>query len=435
MKRALALALVLALAAPAGAAPRIEHWRTEAGTAAYFIAAPQIPMLDVHVLLDAGSARDGELPGLAQLSVGLLADGAGEWDAAAVARRFEDVGAQYGSEVQPDRAAVTLRTLTEPAAWREQALAAFVRVLSEPSFPEAELERRRAQMQTALRKLEEDPGAVAQRAFHAAVYPGHPYGAPAAGTAESLAAIDRGDVAAFHRAHFAAGGAVIALVGAVDRAEAERIAERIAAALPAGAAPPALPAPPPIPAARTIRIPHPSTQAHVLIGQQGVARGAPDHFPLYLGNYSLGGGGFSSRLMQDLRGEQGLAYSVYSYFFPLRHPGPFRLGFQTRGGQVEKALAAARAQLDRFVADGPTAAELEHARRSMTLGFPLRIASNGSMIGYLAMIGYYGLPLDYLDTWTERIAAIGRERIADAFRRTLDPARRITVIVGGQDHR
>ena len=435
MKRALLLALAWALAAPAAAAPRIEHWRTDAGVAAYFIAAPQIPMLDVQVLLDAGSGRDGALPGLARLSVGLLADGAGDWDAAAVARRFEDVGARYGSEVHPDRAAVTLRTLTEPAAWREQALDAFVRVLAAPHFPAAELERRRAQMQTALRKLDEDPGAVAQRAFHAAVYPGHPYGAPAGGTAASLAAIGRDDVAAFHRAHFAAGGAVIALVGAIDRAEAERIAARLGRALPAGPAPAALPAPPPIPAARTIRIPHPSTQAHVLLGQQGVARGAPDHFPLYLGNYSLGGGGFSSRLMRDLRGERGLVYSVYSYFSPLRHPGPFRLGFQTRGDQSGEALAAARAQLDRFVADGPTAAELEHARRGMALGFPLRIASNASMIGYLAMIGYYGLPLDYLDTWTERIEAIEREQIAAAFRRTLEPARRITVIVGGQDGR
>ncbi len=435
MRRPLALAAACALAAAADAAPRIEHWRTDAGVAAYFIAAPQIPMLDVQVLLDAGSGRDGALPGLARLSVGLLADGAGDWDAAAVARRFEDVGARYGSAVHPDRAAVTLRALTEPAAWREQALDAFVRVLAEPSFPAAELERRRAQMQTALRKLDEDPGAVAQRAFHAAAYPGHPYGVPAGGTAASLAAIGRDDIVAFRRAHFAAGGAVIALVGAIDRAEAERIAARIGRALPAGPAPAALPAPPPIPAARTIRIPHPSTQAHVLIGQQGVARGAADHFPLYLGNYSLGGGGFSSRLMRELRGERGLAYSVYSYFFPLRHPGPFRLGFQTRGDQVEEALDAARAQLDRFLADGPGAEELTRAKRGMTLGFPLRIASNDSMIGYLAMIGYYGLPLDYLDTWTRRIEAIGRERIVDAFRRALDPARRITVIVGGQDRR
>ena len=193
-------------------------------------------------------------------------------------------------------------------------------MLAEPSFPAAELERRRAQMQTALRKLDEDPGAVAQRAFHAAVYPGHPYGVPAGGTAGSLAAIGRDDVVAFRRAHFAAGGAVIALVGAIDRAEAERIAARIGRALPAGPAPAALPAPPPIPAARTIRIPHPSTQAHVLIGQQGVARGAADHFPLYLGNYSLGGGGFSSRLMRELRGRARPRLLGLQLFLPAAPP-------------------------------------------------------------------------------------------------------------------
>lgn len=432
MPRILAAGLLaLVVGAPAQAGPRIEHWRSDSGTPVYFIAAPQIPMLDIEVVLDAGNSRDGAHPGLSQITHALLDTGAGDLDADAVARQFEDVGAIYGAEVLLDRSTLSLRTLVDPE-WSEQALATFAAVVGQPLFPEEQLELRRRQMQVALKKLAEDPGATAKRTFYQAVYPGHPYSSPAAGTEDSLAAISRADVVEFYQTCFAAAGAVVAMVGAIDRDEAEAIANRITQALPQGPAPDPLPSPVAATEAKTVTVPHPSEQAHVLIGRQGVARGEAFHFPLYLGNYTLGGGGFSSRLMQEIRTNQGLAYSVYSYFFPMRHPGPFRLGFQTRKDQVGQALEAADAELRRFIADGPTEEELEHSRNSMILGFPLRIADNASMIGYLSMIGYYRLPLDYLDTWTDRIADISHEQIVAAFQDRLDPDQMTTVIVGGQ---
>lgn len=423
--------LALVISAQAQAGPRIEHWTSENGTPVYFIVAPQIPMLDIQVVLDAGSSRDGALPGLSQITHALLNTGAGDLDADAIAQQFEDVGAAYNSEVWLDRSTLSLRTLVDPE-WREQALQTLVTMIGQPGFPESELERRRQQMQVALKKIEEDPGSIAKRAFYQAIYPGHPYSSPMAGTSDSLAAITRGDVEMFYRTFFSAAGAVITMVGAIDRAEAETIANRITQVLPQGSAPKPLSPPSAVTEAKTIVIPHPSEQAHVLIGQQGVARGEAFHFSLYLGNYTLGGGGFSSRLMQEIRNNQGLAYSVYSYFFPLRHRGPFRLGFQTRKDQVDQALEAAYAELQRFVADGPTEKELEHSRNSLVLGFPLRIADNASMIDYLSMIGYYRLPLDYLNTWTTRISAISHEQIVTAFQDRLDPDQMITVIVGGQ---
>lgn len=423
------LAFTIGMQAQAG--PRIEHWQSDNGTPVYFIAAPQIPMLDIKVVLDAGNSRDSAHPGLSHMTHSLLNTGAGDLDADAIAQKFEDVGAVYGAEVLLDRSSLSLRTLVDPE-WRKQALTTFVSVISQPQFPESQLERRRQQMQVALRKLEEDPGAIAQRAFYQAVYPDHPYSSPAAGTDDSLAAITRDDVVEFHRAFFASAGAVVVMVGAITRAEAEAIANRITQVLPQGPAPAPLPAPVAVTEAKTVTIPHPSEQAHVLVGQQGVARGEALHFPLYLGNYTLGGGGFSSRLTQEIRSNQGLAYSVYSYFFPMRHLGPFRLGFQTRKDQVGQALDAAYAELRRFIADGPTEEEFKHSRNSMVLGFPLRIADNSSMINYLSMIGYYRLPLDYLDTWTDRIGAISHEQIVTAFQSRLNPDQMITVIVGGQ---
>ena len=423
--------LIFAISAQAQTAPRIEHWRSDSGTPVFFIAAPQIPMLDIQVMLDAGNSRDGALPGLSQITHSLLNTGAGGLDADAIAQQFEDVGAIYSAAVLLDRSTISLRTLVEPE-WREQALATFVTVLGQPKFPEAQLERRREQMQVALKKLQEDPGATAKQAFYQAVYSDHPYSSPIAGTENSLAAITRADVERFYRTFFTSGGAVVAMVGAIDRNEAEAISNRITQALPRGPAPNPLPAPTAVTEAKTVTIPHPSEQAHVLIGQQGVARGEAFHFPLYLGNYTLGGGGFSSRLMQEIRNNQGLAYSVYSYFFPLRLCGPFRMGFQTHKDQVDLALKTAYAELRRFVDDGPTREELEHSRNSMVLGFPLRIADNASMIDYLAMIGYYRLPLDYLDAWTARIQSISHEQIVTAFQSRLDPDQMITVIVGGE---
>ena len=426
--------LACAIGMPVQAGPHIEHWRSESGTPVYFIAAPQIPMLDIQVTLDAGNSRDGAHPGLSQMTHALLDTGAGNLDADAIAQQFEDVGAIYDAQVSLDRSSLSLRTLIDPALSR-QALETFVTVLGRPRFPEQQLERRRQQMQVALQKVDEDPSAIALRAFYQATYPGHPYSSPVFGTQESLAAITRDDVEKFYQSFFSSAGAIVAIVGAIDQSEAKAIANRITQALPQGSAPAPIPAPPSPTATKTITIPHPSEQAHVLIGQQGVARGETIHFPLYLGNYTLGGGGFSSRLMQEIRNNQGLAYSVYSYFFPLRHRGPFRLGFQTRGDQVDQALETAYAELRRFIASGPSEEELEHSRNSMVLGFPLRIADNASMIDYLSMIGYYRLPLDYLDTWTNRIEAISHEQVVKAFQNRLDPDRMITVIVGGQNQR
>ena len=279
MLRILAASLLACtIGVQAQAAPRIEHWRSDSGTPVYFIAAPQIPMLDIHLVLDAGNSRDGALPGLSRMTHALLDSGAGELDADTIAQRFEDVGAIYGSEIQLDRSSLSLRTLMDPE-WRDQALETFTTVLGQPRFPEKHLERRRLQMQVALDKINEDPGAIAHRTFYQMVYPDHPYSSPASGTEDSLAAISRDDVVEFYQTFFTAAGAIVAIVGAIERAEAEMIANRITQALPQGPAPTPLPEPPTVTEAKTVTIPHPSEQAHVLIGQQGTARGESLHFP------------------------------------------------------------------------------------------------------------------------------------------------------------
>ncbi|WJW75747.1 pitrilysin family protein [Thiohalobacter sp. IOR34] len=427
----LALLLLLLGQAALAMAP-IQHWQTANGARVYFVPAPELPMLDIRVVFDAGSARDGDRPGLARLTSSLLDSGAGGLSADQIAERLEGVGARLGSGALRDMAWVSLRSLSDPQRL-DAALAVFTKVLAEPEFPPADLARERERMLVGLKHALQRPGEVASRAFYRALYGDHPYASPPSGTPESVRALRREQVLDFYRRYYVARNAVIAIVGDLDRAAAERLAASLAGRLASGERAPPLPQVADLLTAREERIPHPSTQAHVLMGQPGLRRGDPDYFALYVGNYILGGGGLVSRISEEIREKRGLSYSAYSYFMPMARRGPFVLGLQTRSDQADEALSVLRETLRGFVAEGPTAAELEAAKKHITGGYALRIDSNGKILEYLAMIGFYGLPLDYLETFNARIEAVGLEQVRDAFRRRVQPARMVTVIVGSGD--
>jgi zinc protease len=173
-----------------------------------------------------------------------------------------------------------------------------------------------------------------------------------------------------------------------------------------------------------------SAQAHVLIGQPGYRRADPDYFPLLVGNYVLGGGGFVSRLNEEVRQRRGLSYSVYSYFAPGTHAGAFTLGLQTRPDQAAQAVQVSRDVVRRFVAEGPTEAELKAAKDFMIGGFALRLDSNRKLLDNVANIAWYDLPLDYLDTWTKQVERVTAADVKAAFARKLQPDRMVTVVVG-----
>ena len=181
---------------------------------------------------------------------------------------------------------------------------------------------------------------------------------------------------------------------------------------------------------REIRIEHPSSQVHILLGQPGIRRGDPDYFPLYVGNHILGGGGFVSRLYEEVREKRGLSYGAYSYFSPRRGLGPFTASLQTRADQQAQALQVMRETIRAFIERGPTPEELEAAQKNISGGFPLRLDSNSKILGYIAMIGFYDLPLNYLDTFIDKVNAVTIEEIRDAFKRRLHPERFVTVLVG-----
>ena len=178
------------------------------------------------------------------------------------------------------------------------------------------------------------------------------------------------------------------------------------------------------------RIAHPASQSHLLLGYPGIKRGDPDLFPLYVGNYILGGGGFVSRLTEEVREKRGLVYSVYSYFMPMAEAGPFQVGLQTKKDQAEDALKLVRETLGKFIQNGVTEAELKAAKANIIGGFPMRIDSNGKILDYLAVIGFYKLPLNYLDEYNSNVEKVTVAQIKDAFSRRLKPENFVTVIVG-----
>lgn len=429
----IALTLVCLITAFRGSAnPAIQHWQTPKGMRVYFVPAPELPMLDLELVFDAGSARDGGLPGLARLTTGLLDEGSGEWDADAIARRFEDVGAQYTSGVERDFAWLSLRSLTAPE-FLEPAFETYINVVSNPSFPERDYERLKRLMLVSLQNEAQRPGSVGRKAFYREVYGKHPFASPQSGTEQSIKAITLKDVEQFYRNYFVAQNAVLAIVGDIDRAEAERIAQRISQLLVAGKTAPPLPAVTPLTESKTILIPFPSAQAHVFMGQPGMRRGDSDYFPLYVGNHILGGSGLNSRLVKEVRVKRGLSYSVYSYFSPQSVEGPFSLGLQTRVDQADQAADLAKQTVRDFIENGPSEEELQTSIKNITGGFPLRIDSNADIVGYLALIGFYKLPLNYLDTFNDNVASVTRERIRDAFKRRLDVNHMTTVVVGSKN--
>lgn len=428
----LACALLCGLAAPVRAGITIEHWQTRGGARVYFVESRELPMLDVSVQFPAGSSRDRpETSGVANLTLLTLRAGANGLSEEEISLRLADAGAVLSTGFDVDRAGYTLRVLSD-VVQRDAALAVLGGMLARPDFDPPAVEREKAQLIASLREAELKPDQIAARTLGMLVYRDHPYALRGSGEEASLQRLRRDDLIAFHRQFYRAPHAVVALIGDISREQAQAIAEDLVAGLPqdggAIAAPPAL-APMSEPVLRSIG--HPSAQAHILLGAPGMRRSDPDYFPLLVGNHILGGSGSSSRLYQEVRERRGLSYSVYSAFAPYLESGAFTVRLQTRRDRAQAALDVARATLAEFVARGPSEAELEAAKLNLIGGFALRTDSNRKILDYLAVIGFYALPLDYLEQFPRQVEAVGVEQIRDAFHRRIDPQRMATVVVGG----
>ena len=434
--RALLAASLLCAAGLAGAAIPLQHWTQASGAQVYLVESPAIPMVDVQIDFDAGGRRDpAAQAGLASVTAGqsgkgVLARGTDTaLDENAVSEAWADLGASFGGSAGSDRMSFSLRSLTYPDLLPKAAHLA-ARQLGEPAFDAQVWQRDRERIGASLKEANTRPATIAGRAFAQAVYGGHPYGQEM--TEQTLSAISVADMRKLYADAILPCRAKVSIVGAVTRAQADALVQTLLSRLPPTACT-ALPAVPEVPAlasAQERAVPFDAAQAQVLIGQPGYKRDDPDFFALTVGNYILGGGGFVSRLTNEVREKRGLTYSVYSYFSPGLHAGAFTIGLQTKASQAQEAIAVARETLARFVAEGPTADELKAAKDNLIGGFALRIDSNRKLLDNVANIAWNNLPLDYLDTWTQRVAAVSVADIRAAFARKLQPERQVTVVVG-----
>lgn len=418
------------LTAPAQAVA-IERWQTETGLTVLFAPAPSLPMLDLQLTFAAGSSRDDAAHGLARLTSDLLTQGAGDWDADALAERLERVGAQLSTSSARDMGIISLRTLTE-ADWLDSALETLVTVLAQPQFTAEDLERVRRNILQDLQRERQEPGTVASRRFFELLYAGHPYSNPPNGRETTLAELTPEQVRAFYQRYYSAGNGTLAITGALSSEAAHELADRIAEALPAGPAAPTLPPVPVRTEAVTERIAFPSEQVHILLGAPILRQGDPAYFPLTVGNHVLGGGGFTSRLFREVRSQRGLAYSVFSAVRPMAAEGPFMVNMQTGLDNLDEAITVLREQLLDFHEHGVTAEELEAAQANISGGFPLRQASNRDIVRTLGVMGFYDFPLDYLSTYVEYVEAVTREQVQQTWQDYWRPDTLITVIVGGE---
>ncbi|WP_226858282.1 M16 family metallopeptidase [Diaphorobacter aerolatus] len=424
----------------------IQHWTEANGARVWLVESPAIPMVDVQVDFDAGARRDPpQQIGLASAAAAMTskgvragADNQKEKEAAldenALGEAWADLGASFEASAERDGFVYSMRSLTDPELLAK-ALALASRQIGEPSFPQDVWQRERARWEAAIKESDTKPATVASKAFAADVYGKHPYGFQT--TAQSLQRINATDLQAFHKRYVQTCAARVSIVGAVNKEQAQQLVRKLLSRLPAKSAGdcaklPEVPQVKPLAKAVEQDIPFQSAQSHVIIGQPGIKRDNPDFLAILVGNHILGGGGFTSRLTQEVREKRGLSYSVGSGFSPGLDAGAFVVGLQTRPDQAAEAVKVSREVVKKFVEEGPSDEELRAAKDNLIGGFALRIDSNRKLLGNVVNIAWNNLPLDYLDHWTERVEALTVNDIRSAFQRMLQPDRMVTVVVGGK---
>ena len=411
-------------------AAQIEHWQTTQGSSVFYVETKGLPMVDIRVVFDAGSARDGHQQGVAALTSGLLKAGAGDWNADIIAQRFESVGAQFGRGVSRDMAWLSLRSLTDEKLLN-RALQTLQVILSKPAFNETDFQRKKNRTLAGFKLREESPGALAGIEFFNTLYKDHPYAHPAAGVVETVSGFTAEDLRVFYKKYYVASNAMVVIVGDMNKQQAMLTAESLIAGLEIGTKPAAIPEVNVSTQGVTKHIDFPSTQTHVLAGLVGMHRKDKDYLSLYVGNHILGGSGLVSLLFKEVREKRGLAYSAYSYFSPMLRNGPFTMGLQTRNDQTSQAVEVMQNTLKDFVEKGPSEKELIAAKKNITGGFAMRFDTNSKLTGYVSMIGFYQLPLDYLDVFQQKVEAVTVASIKDAFKRRVKPELINTITVGG----
>lgn len=431
--KSLPLILALALSTTAQAGVDIQRWTTGNGTEVLLVEQHDNPIVDMQVnFKGAGSVFNPEGKSeVAEFTASLLTDGTEKLDEEAFNAAADDIAAQIGSSSGQESSAAVLRSLSRPETLK-QAAGLLNQSLTRPRFDPAVFDRRQKEAVTALQQQETTPDYNAGRALTKLAYPDHPYGSGANITTESIRKVNLDDIRAFHRSHYGKDNAIVAIVGDINRKQADRLVKNVLNGLPERSS--AAKNVPPVqqqPAQRR-DIPFAGEQAQVLLGMPLIKRHDPDYYALVAGNYILGGGGFDSRLMKVLRDRHGYTYGVHSTLEPATEAGMFTIGYSTQKKNTKDSLVQAQAVIKQFIEEGPTEEELAQAKANIIGSFPLRFDSNAKLVKYLSIIGHHNLPNDYLEAYPKAIGKLTVEQVKDAWQRRVKPEDLHIVVVGAE---
>jgi zinc protease len=391
-----------------------------------------LPIVKVSLGINAGSLHEPEeKAGLASLAAGLLTEGTANRSAQEISEEIEFVGGSVGAGGGDDYVKASLSILKKDIDLGFDLLSD---ILLNPVFPEDEIEKKKERIKGGLKSREDDPGFVASRDFKKAVFGSHPYGRLVSGTEETLDRIKRDDLVEFHANYYVPNNAIMAVVGDVTAAEVEKLIKRYFSQWHAKKIPPlSLPAVREAEGRKTITVDKDLSQANIILGHIGVRRDDPDYYSVSVMNYILGGGGFASRLMKNIRDDKGLAYSIQSSFMPNRYGGRFQVVLQTKNESANIAIEEVLKEINKIRTTSVSESELADAQSFLTGSFPMRIENSSRIAGFLVAVEVFGLGTDYIDDYPSYINGVTREDVLRVAEKYLDPENYILVVVADQE--
>lgn len=388
-----------------------------------------LPIITVVMAIKAGSVVEPhEKTGLANLAADLLNEGTSRRTSKKISDEIEFVGGSLSTSGGSDYITVSLTVLKKDL---ELGFDLLSDIILNPSFNQDEINRRKKVIKSAIIQQNEEPGIVASKAFSKAVFGVHPYGRPVEGTFETLDNISRQDIVDFHSSYYSPNNTIMAVVGDIDKNQLKSSIDKYFKNWPRKEIKyPDMPSPKSGSKAEVIKINKNITQANIILGHLGIKRDEPDYYAVSVMNYILGGGGFASRLMDNIRDNKGLSYDVHSYFSANKYSGSFQVGLQTKNNSANQAINEILNEMDRIRTEKVSDKELDNAKLYLTGSFPLRIDSNRKIAAFLIAVEFYDLGLDYADDYKKFIEAVSKNDILRAAEKYLDTRNYILVIVG-----
>ncbi len=424
------IALAAPANVPAASTPPVERSVLPNGMRLLVIRQPHLPMVVVSALVDAGSRYDAAgKEGLASMTAFLLTEGTAHRTADQIHDQVDFLGAKFGAAAGDDYASVGLTVLKKDVA---EGFDLFADVLLHPKFPKEEFDRKRAEALAELEAEEQSPGAVAERLFRKTLFGTGPYRAEPSGWKETVAKLTVADLEKFYKSAYVPKNTILVASGDISMKEMTALVSKHLGSWSGDGtelkSPPA--AEPGKP--QVVKVDRELAQANLVWGHRGTTRDDPDWYAIQIMNYILGGGGFSSRMMNSIRVEAGLAYSVSSYFVPGKLPGSFQVGLQTKSASTADALRRLREEIDRIQEKPVSDEEINSAKKYLTGSFPLRFDSNADMVTFFSQVEFYGLGLDYPQRYEGIINAITKDDVQRVAKKYLHPDEAILIVVGKQ---